>query len=534
MDSYFIGIDVGTGSARAGLFDRKGTLITTAAHDIKTWHPKPHHAEQSSDDIWKAICHCTKAILQESRIAPCAIKGIGFDATCSLVVLDKQGQPLTVNEQDKNAQNIILWMDHRATEQAEHINSTKAKVLDYVGGRISPEMETPKLLWLAENLPSTYQNAGYFFDLADYLTWRASGSLARSVCTLTCKWTYLDHDNGWDKNYFEEIGLADLASDGFARIGQEVRHPGDSLAQGLTPEAASDLGLIAGTAVACGIIDAHAGAIGTIGAHGLPGSLTERLAYVFGTSACTLNVTEKPSFVSGVWGPYHSALLPDMWLNEGGQSAAGAAIDYLVKLHPFYPEISQKAENIGLGAVQYLEQQAKQLLKTVSLPELLKGLHIVPEFIGNRAPFADPQARAILAGLGMDYDEKSLVRLYLAGVASLGYGLRQIIDALDEKGNKITSVVISGGAARSALVRQILADATNVSIAQVSTTEPVLLGSAMLASIAVDGTNIQEVMASMSQLEALSIPTEADQAIHKERYSAFKELQIFNKKHRSV
>lgn len=534
MDSYFIGIDVGTGSARAGLFDRKGTLIATAAHEIKTWHPKPHHAEQSSDDIWQAICHCTKAILQESGIEPCSIKAIGFDATCSLVVLDKQGQPLAVNEQGKNAQNIILWMDHRATEQAERINSTKAKVLDYVGGRISPEMETPKLLWLAENLPSTYQNAGFFFDLADYLTWRASGSLARSVCTLTCKWTYLDHDNGWDKNYFEEIGLTDLASDGFARIGQEVCHPGESLGNGLTAEAARDLGLIAGTAVACGIIDAHAGAIGTIGAHGLPGSLTERLAYVFGTSACTLNITEEPSFVSGVWGPYHSALLPNMWLNEGGQSAAGAAVDYLVRLHPFYPEIVQKAENIGIGAVQYLEQQAKQLLKTVNLPELLKGLHLVPEFIGNRAPFADPQARAILAGLGMDYDEKSLVRLYLTGVTSLGYGLRQIIDALAEEGNFIKTIVISGGAAKSALVRQILANATNVTIAQVVTQEPVLLGSAMLAAIAADTDDIKTVMASMSALHELTKPEASTQNLHLQRYQAFKELQAFNRKYRNI
>ncbi len=51
------------------------------------------------------------------------------------------------------------------------------------------------------------------------------------------------------------------------------------------------------------------------------------LAYVFGTSSCTLTSTEEPKFVPGVWGPYYSPMVPGMWLNEGGQSAAGAAID---------------------------------------------------------------------------------------------------------------------------------------------------------------------------------------------------------------
>ena len=82
------------------------------------------------------------------------------------------------------------------------------------------------------------------------------------------------------------------------------------------------------------LIDAHAGGVGSIGAEG-GGGAEANLAYVFGTSSCTMTSTSKPVFVPGVWGPYYSAMVPGLWLNEGGQSAAGAAIDALLALHPY-------------------------------------------------------------------------------------------------------------------------------------------------------------------------------------------------------
>ncbi|MFY3768181.1 ribulokinase, partial [Escherichia coli] len=88
--------------------------------------------------------------LARSGTTPQSVAGIGFDATCSLVVLDNNGEPLAVSPDGEAENNIIVWMDHRATDQAERINATHHPVLDYVGGKISPEMETPKLLWLKE------------------------------------------------------------------------------------------------------------------------------------------------------------------------------------------------------------------------------------------------------------------------------------------------------------------------------------------------------------------------------------------------
>ena len=87
---------------------------------------------------------------------------------------------------------------------------------------------------------------------------------------------------------------------------------------------------------------------------------------------------------------------------------------------------------------------------------------MVPEFLGNRAPFADPEAKALIAGLGMDSSLDSLVALYVAGLCGLGYGARQIVSAMSDKGIAIDTIVVSGGAAQSELVRQLLADTTRL------------------------------------------------------------------------
>src|SRR4030081_3661867 len=97
MRQAFIGVDVGTSSARAGVFDETGTLLSTAKHPIAVWHEAGDIVEQSSADIWAACVASVRAAMAEAALPPAAIKGIGFDATCSLVVLDRAAEPLTVS-----------------------------------------------------------------------------------------------------------------------------------------------------------------------------------------------------------------------------------------------------------------------------------------------------------------------------------------------------------------------------------------------------------------------------------------------------
>jgi D-ribulokinase len=401
-------------------------------------------------------------------------------------------------------------------------------VLKFVGGKISPEMETPKLLWLLENRPSVFEAAWQFFDLTDFLTWRATGDLSRSTCTVTCKWTYLAHERRWDESYFRTVGLGVLADEAFVRIGQTVVDAGTPLGSGLTASAAAELGLLAGTPVATGVIDAHAGGIGTVGADGEPEAC---LAYVFGTSSCTMTTTRSPVFVPGVWGPYFSAMVPDAWLNEGGQSVAGAAIERLLSMHPATPDARQQAEQAGQSLPVMLAALAVQSAQTADglsgAVRLANGLHVVPEFLGNRAPLADPHARAVIAGLGMEDDLDSLVALYIAGICSIGYGLRQIIETQATAGAPIERVVISGGAGRLDLVRQLLADATGKPVLATQAEEPVLLGAAMLGGVAGGSfDDVRSAMASMSQISKTYEPDRGDiAALHEARFRAFKQLQ---------
>ncbi len=538
--TYFIGIDVGTGSARAGLFDTDGRLLASARRPIAIWHAPGDQVEQSSRDIWRAVTESVREAVASAAVDPGAIAGIGFDATCSLVAVGRDGAPVAVGPSGDPERDIIVWMDHRALDQTRRINDTRHPVLAYVGGQVSPEMETPKLLWLAETMPESFAAAEHFFDLSDWLTFRATGSLDRSICTLTCKWTYLAHERRWDEGFFRQIGLGVLADEGFRRIGTRVVEPGTPLGQGLTAAAAAELGLRPGIAVGAALIDAHAGGVGSIGARDTDGKATDptrQLGYIFGTSACAMASTRAPSFVPGVWGPYYAAMLPGLWLNEGGQSAAGAAIDHLVTLHPATPSARQEAARRGLPLFALLEERITALAPTAdAVARLAAALHVVPEFLGNRAPNADPDARATIVGLGMDEDLDSLARLYLAGLSGLGYGARQIVDALAGEGAVIETIVISGGAGQSELVRHILADATGLAVAIPETAEPVLLGAAMLGAVAAGA--FPDTLAAidrMSRLSARYLPSGGMASrIHAAKYDIFLDLQRAEARARSM
>jgi len=540
MTNCYIGVDVGTGSARAGVFDASGKMLGMADCPIRLWRSEPEFAEQSSEDIWAACCKSVREAVAVAGAKPAEARGLGFDATCSLVALDGNDGPVSISPTGKDEQNVIVWMDHRAIEQAERINSTGHIVLDFVGGKISPEMETPKLLWLKEKLPGTWMRAARFFDLPDWLVHRATGEEARSLCSTVCKWTYLGHLEAnmkgsigrWDDSYFRSVGLGDLVDEGYERIGKTVRPMGERVGRGLTERAAEELGLKAGADVGVSIIDAHAGGIGVLGAR-IDGAsptmedMEKRLALIGGTSSCHMAVSREPKFVQGVWGPYFSAMIPGMWLTEGGQSATGALIDHVIFSHAKANELKQEAGSSGESIYEVLNKRLEKMAQRVEFPAVLtKDIHVLPYHHGNRSPRADPTLRGMVSGLKLSDTLDDLALLYLATIQAIAYGTKHIIYSMNDCGYKINTIFACGGGTKNPVFLREHADISGCRIVLPAEHEAVLLGSAILGAVACgDYGSVLDAMAAMNRAGDIITPAGGETAqYHDAKYKIFHKL----------
>ncbi|CAH1122282.1 unnamed protein product [Ceutorhynchus assimilis] len=536
--AYFLGVDVGTSSVRAALVTETGKILKSHVEPTKTWNLEPDFYEQSSDDIWRAVCQCVKEVTK----ATCnkSIKGIGFDATCSLVCIDKNGKPLTVSPSGNNEQNIILWLDHRAMKETEFLNNTNHPVLQYVGGKIFPEMETPKLLWLKKYLEATWNQAGYFFDLPDYLTWRATDVDSRSSCSLVCKWAYemnVDGVEAWSKNFLDQAGLSDLAEDNWRKIGSIVQYPGAPVGSGLSNQAANELGLLPGTPVGTSMIDAHAGGLGLIGCtvEKIDPRFETRVGLICGTSTCHMAVSNEAVFVPGVWGPYKSAMIPGMWLNEGGQSATGKLVDHVIDTHPATAEIRKKLGDLHI--IQYLNNIIYDLAKKQNLNDpafLTKDFHVYPDFHGNRL-LADPTLKGMISGLSLSSDEESLAILYLATVQALSYGTRQIIEKLNDSGYNIKSTLICGGLSKNPIFTAAQANVCNLPVICPEEIESVLLGSAILGAVAANHfDSLEDAIKSMGGKGNAVFPDAKTIEYHNKKYKVFLQMHNDQIKYRQI
>ncbi|KDR74484.1 hypothetical protein GALMADRAFT_99536 [Galerina marginata CBS 339.88] len=511
--SYYIGIDVGTGSVRASLVDKSGHVNSICTQNTQTWRDANDSRifEQSTADIWAAVGIVVKGCLKDASVHPNQVKGLGFDATCSLAVTDFDGEPVMVTKGDNlgihGERNVILWADHRAEKEADLINGTGSIVLDYVGGKMSLEMEIPKILWLKNNMAPDLFSKCQFFDLPDFLTYQATRDSARSCCSLTCKCSYVPKA-GWQKDFFKQIGLNELTERDYAQVGvregEEVLIAGMPVGQGLSATAAEELGLPLGTPVGSALIDAYAGWLGTVAARytengvlsAVVPSLEEsghRLAAVAGTSTCHIVQSPEGIFVDGVWGPYKDPIINGWWMNEGGQSSTGQLIDFILTNHPAYPEAVKLGKERGMNVHAVLQELLEKIRvehNADTLTELTKDLHLYPDFHGNRSPIADPRMRGSIIGLELDNSLTSLSKHYHATLLAIALQTRHIIDTLNTSGHKVASIFMSGGQARNILLMQLFADVCGMPVVlPANSDQAVGLGAAMLARLAAEYDN---------------------------------------------
>ncbi|GAB7351454.1 hypothetical protein MBLNU459_g2116t1 [Dothideomycetes sp. NU459] len=493
---HYIGIDVGTGSARACIMNSKGDIVGLASHNIGLWQPETGYYEQSTTDIWRCICDSVKEAMSTHNIDPSTIRGIGFDATCSLTVFSEDtDEPVSVtgpnfDNADGNDRNVILWLDHRPVEETEKINATDHNLLRYVGGKMSIEMEIPKVLWLKNHMPKELFDKCKFYDLTDALTHMATGNETRSFCSVVCKQGFVPVGvdgsvKGWQEDFLKEIGLEDLCEDNFKRMGgvdgvNGKYNTAGELIGTLSEKAGADMGLPAGIAVGTGVIDAYAGWIGTVGAKVRLGSehlntgdkndvsqAFTRLAAVAGTSTCHLAMSQKPVFVDGVWGPYRDVLIPDYWMAEGGQSATGELLKYVLETHPAFQEAMSVAETFNANIYDYLNEHLREMQERTDAPQIsYLGRHFFfyGDLFGNRSPIADPNMKGSVIGLSSDRSLDGLALYYYATMEFIALQTKQIIERMNSSGHIISSIFMSGSQCQNDILMKLMATACDMPV----------------------------------------------------------------------
>ena len=341
----------------------------------------------------------------------------------------------------------------------------------------------------------------------------------------------------WSREFWSQIGLEELTANNFARIGSRVEKlftQFDELKISL--EFGQSSGLGERVKVGISMIDAHAGGIGALAL--TLGSLKQRppfediLVLVSGTSSCFMATSKEAAFVSGIWGPYYDAMVPGMWLNEAGQSAAGKLIDHLIDSHPAHHELKKLTggkQSVYEVLYNLLEKLTEEK-KLTQMAFLTKSIHVYPDFHGNRSPLADPQMHGLISGLSFDESVSGLAVLYLSTIQSLAYQSKHILEKLNENGVKPKMMTIIGGLAQNRLYCQTLCDVCSIPILVPDAPETsVIFGSAILGAANFDEfksftfRELIEKFAKPSQSVFLS-PNQPTEKFHQKKYAVYRAI----------
>ena len=251
------------------------------------------------------------------------------------------------------------------------------------------------------------------------------------------------------------------------------------------------------------------------------------MGLITGTSTCHMLLSSQPLLVPGVWGPFLSAVLPGLWLMEGGQSSTGGLIDHVITSHSAYTEVKEEAARRDCSVYAVLEERL-----TVLGPDITRDLHVYPDYHGNRSPLASPSMRGAVVGLTLQTD---LAALYLATIQSLCYGTRHIMETIMAAGHSVTSLTVCGGITNSRLFLQTQADVLNMDINIPQEKESVLLGAAMLGmSASGEFGDLYQVVNKINMKAEVVKACSSDTLFHDAKYQVFREMIKDQLKYRDI
>lgn len=477
-----IAVDVGTTSVRLAIVSFLGECQNEAevivSHDQEISHSQDGcKFQQKSKVIWQAICDCCRICLNQLPdydLNQSSIRALAFSSTCSLVIQND----ITNDDSD----DIIMWMDHRAVDEAQEISDSGSKVLTQVGGVCSPEFSLSKLVWLKAKDPERFASAKGFFELPDWLVYRCTDFgpelSPRSLCSLVCKWGYDIHGAHCDelRSLFNGDEL-DMQS----KLGSKVLCPG-TVAGRLGTKAALELGfephidpsdIVIGTS----LIDAHSGMLAMLPliASQFNSEIESSLCSLAGTSSCHMLLSKRHQFTRGIWGPYKDVILKDFYLSEAGQSLTGKLVEMCIRSHPEGKtrlEAGESFQHIVASINKDIPRQANSTM------------HVLPTFHGNRSPLANPRLKGGIYGLTAEIPGCSLSEYYIATIESMAYEMKFIFESLR---THIDNIIVSGGLTKNDFYMQSLADVLQAQV--VSSTfgnvDAMVMGSALVARQAV-------------------------------------------------
>ena len=444
---YYMAVDAGTESVRVGVFNQFGRLLSSAAAAYETVYPQSGWAEQDPEAWWTALTQATRRCLEKAAIQDNPIAGISVDATtCTLVPLDSDGRHLSP---------ALLWMDVRAADQAQRIFDTGHPALQYSPAGCNAEWMPCKVLWLKENAFGLYRDTAYFVEYLDWLVYRLTGRLVLNLNTTTQRWYYNQRKGGFPVDLFEDIGMPELIS----KIPQQILPAGEKVGC-LTSEAAAALGLPKSTPVFQGGGDAFVALLGM--------DVTEmgEIGLIAGSSNVIAGFVDREVHGPGVFGAFPDALIPGLWLIEGGQVSTGSILAWFKR----YFALDLSPEMVYAT----LDSEAKQI------PPGSGGLMVLDYFQGNRTPYTDSLARGAVWGFSLHTTRAHLFRGLMEGIA---YGTGHVLEALADLGCYPHRMVACGGATQSDVFMQIIADVCGIPISLTEVAEASLLGGAVLAAV---------------------------------------------------
>lgn len=521
MPQYALGVDYGTNSVRALIVDcSNGDEVGTGVFDYPSGEKgvlvdasDPNLARQHPDDYLQGFFASVRGALGDAQARrdgfdPEQIVGIGVDATgSSPLPIDDKGVALGTRsdwESNLDAQ-CWLWKDHtsfaEASEITEKAHAQRRPYLNKCGGTYSSEWFWSKILHCARVSPDVFAAAHSWIELQDFVPAFLTGrelDPVRGACAAGHKAMF--HPD-WDGLPSEEflISLDPRLGELRSRLYETVR-TADQVAGGLVPDAAARSGLREGTAVAVGLMDAHAGAVGS----GVkPGTLVK----IMGTSTCDLMVGEgRVPDIPGVCGVVPGSVIPGMLGIEAGQSAVGDLFNWCTE------------KLAGGRSQEELNAEAARLRAGES------GLIALDWNNGNRTVLVDPLLSGLLMGQTL---HTTPVEIYRAMVEATAFGARMIIERIEDYGVKIEEIVTGGGIAeKSPMTMQIYADVCNRPIKLSRSSQTCALGAAVFGAVAggAHKDTLTAIHAMTGVKDRVYVPDSGSVAIYERLFRLYKDL----------